>query len=120
LIELNTTNNDNTKPVIVEELIIPPKTLEVLHTIMNGKLSSRSKDYAIKQLIHASSCHICGNQIPTKKVIYDASDGARLVEYYDDKCYQRWVVETDPDKDKVLLTATNGKDKTIAVVEKGK
>jgi hypothetical protein len=106
LIELNTT--DNTKPVIVEELIISKDAMETLHTIMNGKLSKHSKNYCIKQLIGASGCCICG-QIPDKKVTYDAGDGAKRLEYYCDKCFTR---------DKVLLTATNGKDQTIAVVEK--
>jgi hypothetical protein len=103
------------KPVIVEELIISKEALETLHTIMNGKLSKHSKNYSIKQLIGASGCCVCG-QIPSKKLIYDAGDGAKRVEYYDDKCYQRWVVET-ADKE-VLLTATNGKDVNVAIVEK--
>jgi hypothetical protein len=104
------------KPVVVEELIISKEALETLHTIMNGKLSKHSKNYSIKQLIGASECCVCG-AIPSKKISYDVGDGAKRVEYYDDKCYQRWVVETG-DKDKVLLTATNGKDVNVAIVEK--
>ena len=57
-------------------------------------------------------CSICGS-IPDKIVKFK-SDDASIVERYCDSCFERWT----EGKDKVRLTATNGKDETIAAREK--
>jgi len=103
------------KPKVIE---IPIQKQEAAQEILDDRFASRDHT-RINEL--AGLCCICG-EIAQLLLKYDVSDdddddGHKIyrVERYCQSCYQRWVVEC---KDKVLLTATNGKDKTIAVVEK--
>ena len=96
------------KPVVTK-IEIEPEELEELETNMTDiKRKSLIKQYA------GGTCLGCDN-VPTKLVSYDISDAdmnAQLVERYCDNCFKRSGIG-----EKVLLTSTNGIDKTIAVKE---
>jgi hypothetical protein len=99
------------KPKVIE---IPIEKQNEARELFESK-AYRSKHIEVNAI--TGVCCICGKiaQKIVKQDITDADDGSKVfrVEKYCDSCYQRWVVETGPDKDKVLLTATNGKDQLI-------
>jgi len=98
------------KPVI-ENIVIPKEKLAELNKILNSGCSRGGKKQALKN-IAGGCCSICGS-IPDKIVKFK-SDDASIVERYCDSCFERWT----EGKDQVRLTATNGKDETIAAREK--
>jgi len=106
-------NNKNKNKPVIEDVKIDPKKLTELNEILNSGCSQCSKKQAMKQ-IAGGCCCICGS-IPDKIVKYKIED-ATVAERYCDKCFERWIEGKDNDnKDKVLLTATNGIDEIIAV-----
>jgi len=90
------------KPTI-EDIIISEEGLAELNKILNSGVSHQGKIHAMRR-IAGGYCYRCG-AIPTKLVTYDISDAeqkAQRLERYCDKCI-------------ITVTATNGKDKTIAL-----
>lgn len=112
------------KKPIIEDIIISPEKIAEFESKLNPQprtryasipLSGSSRLTLIKQ--YFSICSICAD-IATKRIKYDAGDGAKVVETYCEKCYQRLTTQ-EPirvDKDnKVILTASNGIDEIIAI-----
>jgi len=110
---------------IIEEIVISPEKLAAYELKLKGnpnspiQISSKGKNTIAKEML-GGVCSVCAKP-PAKKVIYDAGAGAKLVERYCDKCFQRWVTTQEEEpilqtrEDKVYLTSTNGIDQTLAI-----
>ena len=101
------------KPVITD-IEIEPEKLAELNRVLSSSFSKGVKKAAMARIGYRG-CTICG-ETPSKKVSYDIGDSeqpASRLEYYCLDCFKRSGIGTS--KDKVLLTATNGIDETIAV-----
>ena len=77
------------KPVIVDIVLSEEKLNE-----LNSELSKKqtlSKPAVIRKFA-GGTCMYCGD-VPMKKLLIDVGDGDKLVQFYCDKCYKRWVVQ---------------------------
>jgi len=101
----------NTKKTVVTDIKIDPDSLAELNRILQSGVSRGVKREAMLR-IAGRPCTICGS-VPIKLVSYDIGDSeqpASRLEYYCLECYNKSGL--------VTITATNGIDKTIAVIEK--
>ena len=106
--------NNKNKPTI-EDIVISSEDLAELNRILNGGYSKGVKKQAMARIGYRG-CTICG-ETPSKKVSYQVGDSeqpATRLEYLCNSCWEKSGLGNN----KVCLTATNGIDKTIAVVEK--
>ena len=98
--------------VTIEDIERSEDELEELQSFY---ISSFRKHY-LRNKYGAFICNVCDG-IAVKRVLYDVSDKeqkASRVERYCEKCFKQMQREEQT----TLLTATNGKDKVVAVREK--
>ena len=72
----------------IEDIVMSKEKIDELKSELDLK-STHARPSIIRK--HAGgTCTYCG-EIPTKKLKYDIGDGDKLVEFYCDKCFERWV-----------------------------
>lgn len=76
------------KKPIIEDIIISQEKLNELNSELRQK-QTHSRPSIIRRFC-GGTCTYCA-AIPTKKLKYDVGDGDKLVEWYCDNCFQRWV-----------------------------
>ncbi len=82
-------NIKKSKPVIKDVVISKEKLAELYSELKTSTALGKNKRWIIKRYI-GSICTYCG-EIPTKVSKCDLEGYGKLVEWYCDKCFERWV-----------------------------
>ena len=75
------------KPV-VEDIAISKDKLDEFNWLL--KKQSQNKNRTIREY-YRGVCTVCAT-VPSKKVKYDLEGFGKRLEFYCDKCFERWVV----------------------------
>jgi hypothetical protein len=69
----------------VEDVKIPDN--EMLNKILKSRISTKSKNYAIRNYI-GGICSMC-DDVPSRKIKYDVGDNSKLVDFLCEPCYEK-------------------------------